>query len=184
MERDPKDSKLQLGQTAPYFSLPATDGKIYSLSDFSDAAALAVVFTSNHCPYARAYERRISALSSEFKKIGVALVAICSNDGVGFPEDSFEQMVEKSKKLGFSFHYLQDESQSVAKAYDARSTPEAYLFDSDKCLRYHGAIDDNHADADRVIRHYLREAAEAVLAGKKADPETSIILGCSIKWRA
>ena len=184
MERDPKESKLQLGQAAPYFSLPATDGKIYSLSDFSDSAALIVLFMSNHCPYARAYEKRVCALARYCEEQKVSLVAICSNDGIAFPEDSFEQMVEKSKQLSFAFLYLQDESQSVAKAYDARSTPEAYLFDAEKCLRYHGAIDDNSSDSDRVTRHYLREAMDAVLEGETPDPELTPFIGCSIKWRS
>lgn len=184
MERDPNQSALQLGHPAPYFSLPATDGKIYSLSDFSDAAALIVVFTSNHCPYARAYEQRLCAFSDWCKERNAALVAICSNDGVLFPEDSFDQMIEKSRNLNFAFLYLQDESQSVARAYDAAATPEAYVFDSGKKLRYHGAIDDNHADADRVEHHYLRDAVLAILDGLSPQPAQTPVLGCSIKWRS
>lgn len=183
MEYNPAVSSLALGSKAPYFSLPATNGRIYSIADFANAAALVVVFMGNHCPYARAYEHRLCQLAEHFRERNVPLIAICSNDGVLYPEDSFEQMVDKSRELGFAYLYLQDQTHSVAKAYGAARTPEAYVFDADKILRYHGAIDDNYADADRVVRHYLAEAIEAVLEGKTPDPEITPVIGCSIKSR-
>src|SRR5437762_1753302 len=131
MERHPSAVSFNLGEKAPYFSLPATDGKIYSLSDFTGSQAFAVVFTCNHCPYAQAYESRLTALVKRYHAAGLRMVAICANDADGYPEDSFPQMVERSRSLGFPFPYLHDENQSVAQAYDAACTPEVYLFDRD-----------------------------------------------------
>jgi len=182
MEYDPSQAALNIGDHAPYFSLPATDGKIYSISDFADAPALAIVFMGNHCPYARAYEFRLCEIAKEFREQKVAVIAICSNDGVLFPEDSFEQMVEKSKRYDFAYLYLQDAHQSVARAYSAKRTPEAFLFDADKSLRYHGAIDDNYADADAVIESYLADGIRALLSGKSPAKEHTPIIGCSIKF--
>ena len=183
MEFDPSDCRLKLAERAPYFSLRATDGKIYSLSDFSDAPALAVIFTANHCPYAQAYETRIRELTERFSAHGVRIVAICSNDGDAFPEDNFENMVEKSKSLGFSFPYLHDESQDVARAYDAKRTPECYLFDSEQKLCFHGAIDDNFSDAGSVEFHYLADAIRALLRDEPVPNSITPILGCTIKWK-
>ena len=184
MEYDPKGSSLKLGSKAPYFSLPATNGRIYSIADFAEAGVLVVVFMGNHCPYARAYEQRLAKLAVHFREQNVAVIAICSNDGVLFPEDSFEQMIAKSEELNFAYLYLQDQTHSVARAYGAQRTPEAYLFDSDKVLRYHGAIDDNYADAERVECHYLADAVQAVLLGTQPEPSTTKITGCSIKFRS
>jgi len=179
----PSGFKLQLGEQAPYFSLQGTDGKIYSLADFRNERGLVVLFTCNHCPYAQAYEERIKALAEKYQPEGVQFVAICSNDAVGYPEDSFDNMVKKWKLTGWPFPYLQDETQSVAKAYDAACTPEAYVFDAEQHLAYHGCIDDNHADTNGVSKHYLRDAIEAVLAGNPPKQPLTEAIGCSIKWR-
>ena len=183
MEILTENSKLQIGQPAPYFNMPSTAGRIYSLADFSAAKALAIIFTSNQCPYARAYEQRLGSIAAYMTKREGTLVAICSNDGIGYPEDSFETMIETSKRLNFSYPYLRDEDQSAAKAYGARCTPEAFLFDQERKLAYHGSIDDNYADADRVENPYLLAAFEQALNGRPCFPALTKVLGCSIKWK-
>lgn len=183
MERPSSGLKLQLGEKAPYFSLKATDSKIYSLSDFQGASALVVVFTCNHCPYAQAYESRIVDLAQRGKERGVKFVAICSNDPVGYPQDDFQSMVEKSKQLGYPFPYLCDDAQITARAYDAQCTPEAYLFDPQMRLQYHGRIDDNYQNPLLVERHELGDAIDAVLAGRSPEPQLTPAIGCSIKWK-
>ena len=182
MERDLSQTKLAIGDKAPYFSLPATDGRIYSLADFSNAPAFVVIFTANHCPYAQAYEPRICSLADHFKKKGVHLIAICANDGDAYPEDNFENMVARSQSSGFCFPYLHDESQTVARAYDAACTPEAYLFDQDQILRYHGLIDDNYRDPSAVKHQYLADAISSVLEHQPIVSPKTAAIGCSIKW--
>ncbi len=183
MERPAASSTLAIGERAPYFSLPATDGKIYSLSDFADAKALLVVFTCNHCPYSRAYERRLVEIAKRYQPQGLGIVAICSNNAEDFPEDSFEQMIEKSRSLGFPFPYLQDEQQSVARAYDAACTPEAYLFNTAKELVYHGWIDDNHGGMELIQHPDLVNAIEATFSGELPPKQLAPVIGCTIKWK-
>ncbi len=183
MQRDSANYRLQIGDAAPYFSLKGTDGKIYSLADYSSKRGLLVLFTSNHCPYAQAYEERLLDLAERFADSDIAFVQICSNDGEAFPADSFEQMVEKSVKTGFKIPYLSDSTQSVAKAYDAECTPEALLFDQDLRLFYRGMIDDNHQDAAATESRYLEDALEALVAGIKPETPVTHALGCSIKWK-
>ena len=183
MERHAEKSTLLIGEKAPYFSLPATDGRIYSLSDFTDRRALLVVFTCNHCPYARAYETRLCDIAKKYCAEGVGMVGICANDAQDYPEDSFEQMVEKSKALGFPFPYLHDDKQTVARAYDVACTPECYLFDSTHRLVYHGWVDDNHQNPEQVTSPDLQLAIEAVLVGKEPPKALTPIIGCSIKWQ-
>jgi peroxiredoxin len=183
MERKFTEFKLKLGDKIPYFSLPGTDGKLYTISEFEDAKCLVVVFTCNHCPYARAYEERLIALSKDFSPKGVQFIAICSNDSVSYPEDSFEKMVEKSKTLNLPYPYLQDETQITAHAFDAACTPECYVFDSKHTLQYHGRVDDNHEDQARVKNHELRMAIESVLQNSTPIFPLTPALGCSIKWK-
>jgi len=183
MNRQAEGLKLSLGTQAPYFSLKATDSKIYSLAEFSDAKVLVIIFTANHCPYAQGYEQRICSLAELYRPSGVQFITICSNDARGYPEDNFENMVSKSQMLGFPFPYLHDETQVTAKAYDAACTPECYVFDSERKLRYHGRVDDNHRDPTLVVHNDLAEAIESLLSGNEiAEPLTPAI-GCSIKWK-
>lgn len=183
MERAIHQYSLNIGDKAPYFSLRATDGKIYTISDFGGRNALVIIFTCNHCPYSQAYDQRLCELSRDYKEQGVAFVAVSANDPVMYPEESFEKMVERSRELGFPYPYLQDEMQIMAQAYDAACTPEIFLFDSDLRLRYHGCVDDNHHQPSLVTRHYLKEALDAVLSGEAPDPALTPVLGCSIKWK-
>jgi peroxiredoxin len=184
MEREATGLRLELGSSAPYFSLKGTDGKIYSLEEFRDSKILVILFTCNHCPYAQAYEQRICTLAELYRPQGVQFVGICSNDSRGYPQDSYENMVEKSKALGFPFPYLHDETQITAKAYDAACTPEAYVFDSERKLRYHGRIDDNYRDPSHVTKADLADAIEAILDGRRPEAALTGAIGCSIKWKA
>lgn len=183
MKRDVHTFELNLGEQAPYFSLPATDGKIYSLADFSAVQALVVVFTCNHCPYSRSYETRLADIARRYQPMGVGMVGICANDADDFPEDSFERMVEKSELLGFPFPYLHDEKQHVARGYDAVCTPEAYVFDRKKTLIYHGMVDDNAEHPEEAKERYLINAIEAALAGETPKIQQTAVIGCSIKWK-
>ncbi len=183
LERDSNTLQLKLGEKAPYFSLKGTDGKIHTISDFLTTKAFVVIFTCNHCPYAQSYEKRLISLAKDYQPRGAQFVAICANDSVGFPEDDFNRMVEKSSQLSLPYPYLHDESQAVAKAYDAACTPETYVFDSQHRLQYHGRIDDNYRQPEQVKSHDLRDAIEAVLAGETPKHQLTSAIGCSIKWK-
>ncbi|MFQ5896197.1 MAG: thioredoxin family protein [Nitrospinota bacterium] len=175
--------RLPLSASAPGFDLPGVDGRRHRLEDFQAQPLLLVLFTCNHCPYVQAYEERIVALHREFAPRGVALVCINSNDEKLVPEDSFEHMKVRARERGFEFPYLRDASQGVAEAFGAECTPQAFLFDGGRKLRYVGRIDDNWREPDRVSRRELRDALDALLAGKPVpEPETNAI-GCTIKWR-
>lgn len=174
---------LELGATAPDFKLPATDGKEYSLKDFGSAKALCVIFSCNHCPYVQAYESRMLDLQKNFGGRGAQLLAINSNDAVGYPEDSFDAMKVRAKEKGFNFPYLRDESQEVAKAYGAQRTPHIFLFDAARKLAYLGRIDDNYKDPSAVKSHELADAIEDLLEGKPVRLPETFAVGCTIKWK-
>lgn len=175
---------LSIGSIAPEFhSLPGVDGNTYSLEDFADRKVLVVVFSCNHCPYVKAYEDRMMAFQRDCAPKKVQLIAINSNDTKNYPDDDFNGMVRRAKEKGFTFPYLRDDDQSVAEAYGATYTPEFFVFDAERKLRYHGKMDDNYQSPADVKRQYLQEAVDAVLAGEPvAEPETHSI-GCTIKWR-
>ncbi len=165
------------------FNLPGVDGKNYSPNDFADKEVLAVIFSCNHCPYVRAWEDRMIQIQRDYADKGVQLIAISSNDPEQYPDDSFPKMKERAQEKGFNFPYLFDETQEVARAYGAERTPEVFVFDRDRRLRYHGAIDDNYEDPNAVQRHYLREALDAILAGKDPEITETPPVGCTIKWK-
>ncbi|MBL7662180.1 thioredoxin family protein [bacterium] len=183
MERLAEGLKLKLGNPAPYFSLKATDGRVYSLADFANKQVLVTIFTCNHCPYAQAYETRLVELARFYQPRGVQFIAICANNADAYPEDSFEKMVEKAKALALPYPYLQDVDQNVAKAYDAQCTPEVYMFNAERKLIYHGRIDDNYQEPEKVTVHSLRDALDAVLSGEAPNPALTSAVGCSIKWK-
>lgn len=174
---------IKLSDTLPEFkNLPGADGKPYSSSDFSDKDILVVVFSCNHCPYVRAHEKRMIAFQRDYAPKGVQLVAINSNDAKNYSEDRFEKMVQRAKEKGFNFPYLRDEDQSVAESFGATHTPQFFVFDRERKLRYSGKMDDNWEHPEAVKENYLRDALDAILGGKKvAVPETYSI-GCTIKW--
>ncbi|MEO0323584.1 MAG: thioredoxin family protein [Myxococcota bacterium] len=174
---------LPVGTSAPPFALPGVDGATHRLEDFADARALVVIFTCNHCPYAVALEDRFIALQEETRVAGVRLVAISANDARNYPADSFEAMKARSEAKGFNFPYLYDESQAVARAYDAACTPDPFVFDASRKLVYNGRVDDSWRDASRVTRRDLRAAIDHALAGTALDFEAQPALGCSIKWK-
>jgi peroxiredoxin len=176
-------SKLNIGDEAIPFTLPGVDGEAYSLSNYQDKAAVAVVFTCNHCPYARAWEDRIVSIQNDYADRGVQVLAINANDAEKYPDDGFQQMQQRAKEKEFSFPYLQDESQEVATAYGAERTPEVFLFDGDMKLAYHGAVDDNYDDPNAVEERYLRDAIKAVLAGEEPPASETRPVGCTIKWK-
>lgn len=174
---------MALGTPAPSFSLPATDGKTYSLESFAEAKVLVVIFTCNHCPYAQACEERLVAVQKDYADKGVQLVAINPNNAVRYPDDSFENMKTRATEKHFNFPYLRDESQEVARAYDAVCTPDIFVFDADRKLRYNGRLDDNWQEPKLVRKRELRTAIDCVLGGRPLSFEPVPSMGCSIKWK-
>lgn len=173
---------LATGAKAIDFSLPGVDGKTYSLDTFRDKSVLVVMFTCNHCPYVQAYEDRLIAIQRDYLPRGVAMVAINPNETKNHPEDSFDEMVKRAQAQGYTFPYLRDESQDVARAYGATRTPEIFLFDAGRLLRYRGTVDDNWERPDRVKTPYLRVGLDAVLADKPVPHPETMAVGCTIKW--
>ncbi|RME44502.1 MAG: thioredoxin family protein [Chloroflexi bacterium] len=174
---------MNLGDPIIPFSLVGVDNQIHSTDDYSDKAALVVIFSCNHCPYVRAWEDRMIQIQADYADKGVQLIAINSNDVERYPEDSFPEMQARAQQKGFNFPYLFDETQEVATAYQAERTPEVFLFDQDRRLRYHGAIDDNVEGPNEVEHHYLRDALDAVLAGEEPPITSTPPVGCTIKWK-
>ena len=175
--------KLKIGSKAPDFNLLGVDNKFYSLDSFADKKILIVIFSCNHCPYVQAYEQRIISIQKEFSEKGVQIVAINSNEDKNYPEDSFDEMIKRSNEKQFNFPYLRDETQEVAKAYGATHTPEIFLFDQERKLRYHGKIDENWKEPEKVKYQYLRKAIEEVLEGKEVSIPETFSIGCTIKWK-
>lgn len=177
------NDKLKIDSRTPGFSLPAVDGKFYSLSSFADKKILIVIFSCNHCPYVQAYEDRIIQIQKDFEKDGVQIVAINSNDDSQYPDDSFEEMKKRAADKKFNFPYLRDETQQVAKAYGATHTPQIFLFDANRKLKYEGKIDDNWQEPGKVKSHYLRDAILEVLNNKEVSVPETFSIGCTIKWK-
>ena len=167
----------------PGFSLKGVDNKTYSTDNFTDKKLLMVIFSCNHCPYVQAYEDRIIAIQNDYADKGVAVMAINSNDDSKYGEDSFENMIRRSNEKGFNFPYLRDEDQDVAKKFDASHTPEIFVFNKDRELCYHGKIDDNWKEPEKVKSKYLRDALDELLAGKEISVPETFSIGCTIKWK-
>jgi len=178
------DLRMRIGDPAPPFDLPGTDGKVHRLEDAKDSPLLLVVFSCNHCPYAQAWEGRLIALAREFAPKGLATVMINPNETEHYPDDRMERMVERARQKGYPFPYLRDDTQEVARAYGALVTPHTYLFGRDRRLLFQGRVDDHHEDPAKVRHPYLRNAIESALAGRPIEPSTTSVLGCSIKWRS
>ena len=173
---------IKLGTEAPPFELLGVDGADHSLDDYLGAKLLALIQYCNHCPYVLAWEDRLMALTRDYAGRDLRVVAFNSNDVARYPEDSFERMQERDRELDFPFDYLFDESQALARALGAEHTPEVFLFDEARRLRYHGAIDDSRDDK-AVTRRYLHEAIEALLAGAEPPVTETEAVGCSVKWK-
>ncbi len=176
----------KVGDTVKDFKLKNIDGKFISLSEFDDAKGFIVIFTCNQCPYAKAYESRVLALDRMYKEKGYPVIAINPNDPVAVPDDSFESMVQNARKKGFTFPYLIDETQQVARQFGAARTPHVYVLNKATEgyeVAYIGAIDDNTEDAGNVKHTYVEDAVNALLNGKNVSvPETKAV-GCTIKWK-
>jgi len=182
---------LALGSQAPDFNLPGVDGRNWALKDFAQAKVLVVIFTCNHCPTAQYYEERIKHIVSDFTNKSVSVVAIMPNepksvrlDELGCTDlsDSFQEMKIRARGRQYNFPYLYDgDTEAVARAYGPVATPHAFVFDSERKLRYVGAIDDSER-VQHVQKHYLREALNALLEGKEPAITKTKVVGCSIKW--
>ncbi len=176
---------LPLGTAAPPFSLPDTTGKSVSLDDFGPAPATLVVFMCNHCPFVKHLIDPLVELVREYQPQGLVAMAINSNDVDNYPDDRPELMIQESEQRGFTFPYLYDEDQSVAKAYRAACTPDFYVFDAQRKLAYRGQMDASRPDSGLAVTgEDLRGALDAVLAGQRPNDEQQPSLGCNIKWKA
>jgi peroxiredoxin len=175
---------LPLGTKAPDFRLPDPGGKWVSSDDLKDAKALLVMFMCNHCPFVQHIRSEFARFAKEYQPRGVAIVGINSNDVANHPDDSPEKMAEEIKNIGYTFPYLYDETQEVAKWYHAACTPDLFLFDRNRRLVYRGQFDDSRpGNAKPVTGRDIRAALDAVLAGRPVAADQKASVGCNIKWK-
>ena len=175
---------VPLGTPAPDFRLPDTDGKMVARDDFTDAPALLVMFICNHCPFVKHIRAGLAQVARDYQTRGLAIVAISANDVASYPDDSPAKMVKEKRAAGYTFPYLYDERQQVAKAYRAACTPDFFLFDRARRLVYRGQFDDSRPSNNRPVTGAdLRMAVDAVLAGKPVPAEQKPSIGCNIKWK-
>ena len=168
------------------FRLLNVNGKMVSLKDYPDAKGFIIVFTCNHCPFAKLYPERMSKLNSKYKSLGVPLIAISSTDTVAYEDDSYPKMIAKAKHEKFNFPYLFDGLQTAAKNFGAQKTPHAFVVWKEKgkyIIKYNGAIDDNGAEPEKVKNQYVANAVDALLKGKEVEIKESKSLGCQIHFR-
>jgi len=177
-----------IGDIATDFKLINVDDTHVSLSDYKEAKGFVVIFTCNHCPFSVKYEDRIIELDKKYKPLGYPVVAISPNDIVAFPEDDLDNMKIRAKEKGFTFPYLYDETQDIARAYGAKKTPHVFLLNKEQIeeeeqlvVKYIGAIDDA-TKVDKVEEKYLANAIDALLNDKEIDPNITKAVGCSVKW--
>ncbi len=173
---------IELGQKAPDFSLPATDGNTYSLDDFSDAKGLVVFFTCNHCPFVKESDEYTRQIVESYEPRGITFVGINSNSANTYSEDSFENMVARMDEHEFPWVYLHDESQDVARDYGALRTPQFYLFDGDRELIYTGRALDNPREPEKSTSKDLEKALDEFLAGEPVSKPLTNPVGCNVKW--
>ena len=175
---------LPLGTNAPDFRLSDPSGKVFSLADFKRASALLVVFMCNHCPYVKHIRNGLARLARDYQPRGVAVVGVNANDVANFPADSPAKMAEEAASAGYIFPYLYDETQAVAKAYRAACTPDLYIFAKDQRLVYRGQFDDSRpGNGLPVTGKDMRDALDALLAGKAVSSTQKPSIGCNIKWK-
>jgi glutathione peroxidase-family protein len=175
-----------IGDTVSDFRLKSVEGKMVSMSENRAAKGYIIIFTCNHCPFSRAYEGRIIALDKKYSVRGYPVLAINPNDPSAYEEDSFENMKAVAKSKGYSFDYMQDENQDVARAFGATRTPSAYIVKREGerfTMQYIGAIDDNSQDANGVTKHYIEDALNNLLSGKPVVTNFTKTVGCAIKWK-
>ncbi|MFZ4477691.1 MAG: thioredoxin family protein, partial [Saprospiraceae bacterium] len=162
------------------------DGRMVSMKDFPDAKGFIIIFTCNHCPFAKLYPPRLNALNAKYKPLGYPLIAISSTDTILYEEDTYPKMVEKATSEAFNFPYLFDETQSVAQNFKAQKTPHAYVLQKVKGgwdIRYNGAIDDNGGEPEAVTQAFVANAVDALLAGKSVAVHETKSIGCQIYFR-
>lgn len=179
-----KKKGYEIGDEAADFSLKNVDGKMVSLKDFEEAKGFIVVFTCNHCPYAKKYEDRIIELDKKYKDLGYPVIAINPNDPNVQPEDGFKQMVARAKEKDFTFPYLVDEGQKVYPQYGATKTPHVFVLqkeDEKNIVKYIGTIDNNYEDPNDVSERYVEDAVNALLEGKSVEKTKTVAIGCTIK---
>jgi peroxiredoxin len=180
------DGPLAFGAKAPMAStkMKNVDGKMVSIAEVSGKAGTLVIFTCNHCPFAKAWEERIVGIGNTYARKGIGVILINANDPAKYAEDDWPEMQTRAKSRGLQVPYVVDESSQVARAFGATVTPEAFLFDKGGKLVYHGAVDDNHKEPAKVQSHFLTDALDAVIAGKAPRLRESKSLGCGIKFRS
>lgn len=176
---------IALGTPAPEFSLPdVVSGKVFSLNQFQEVKAIVVMFLSNHCPYVKHVNSELVKLANEYIPKKVAFIAISSNDIKSYPDDSPEKMKEAALRLKYPFPFLYDESQDVAKAYDAACTPDFYIFTQDRRLAYRGQLDDSRPGNNISLSGSdIRKALDCILSGNVVSPYQRPSIGCNIKWK-
>jgi peroxiredoxin len=173
---------ITIGDVAPDFELPDTERRRHSLSQPADAPARVVIFTCNHCPYALGWHERLMAVGRDYAERGVSVFAINPNDAERYPADSLEAMQARVRQEDWPLPYLRDESQDVARAFGAKTTPDVFVLDRDRRLRYRGAPDADYDDPAQGGA-WLRDALDDVLAGREARRAQTDPVGCSVKWR-
>jgi peroxiredoxin len=182
----PADGGYKVGDVATDFKLKNVNGKTVSLANYKQAKGYIVVFTCNHCPYAKAYESRIMALDKQYAAKGYPVIAISPNDPVAEPADSYENMQKLAAQKGYTFPYLIDETQDITRAYGAKATPHVYVLQKTSAgnvVQYVGAIDDDTQNTKTEKLKYVENAVDALLAGKKVETTATKAIGCSIKWK-
>jgi peroxiredoxin len=179
-------SALAIGSKAPQadVKMKGVDGKEVSIEDVAGPAGTLVVFTCNHCPWAKAWESRIVELGNAYRQKGIGVIAINANDPKEYPVDGIDGMVERAKERDIQYPYVVDATSNVARAFGATRTPEAFLFDKDGRLVYHGSIDDNAQEPDKVDKRYLKDALDDVVVGRDVAVKETKSIGCSIKFRS
>ncbi|MEO5569987.1 MAG: thioredoxin family protein [Bacteroidia bacterium] len=182
----PPSPGYSVGDKVTDFKLKNVDGKMVSLADYKDAKGFIVIFTCNHCPFAKAYEQRIIDLDKKYASKGYPVIAINPNDKNVEPEDAYENMVSRAKEMNYPFPYLYDETQQSARAYGATRTPHVFILsrkDQDLNVAYIGAIDDNTDDVSAVKEKFVEKAVDELMTGKKVSTNFTKAIGCSIKWK-
>lgn len=180
------DQGYKIGSEATDFKLKNVDGKLVSLSDYTNAKGYIVIFTCNTCPYSKLYEERIIALDQRYKSQGFPVIAINPNDAKVQPEDSFERMQERAREKGFTFPYLIDETQDITRSYGATRTPHVFILEKTggkNKVAYIGAIDNNHKSAKDADVKYVENAVDTLLRGGKIKENFTKAIGCTIKWK-
>lgn len=172
----------EIGLPCPDFTLPAVDGKTYSLQDFPLGQPLVVMFICNHCPYVQAVEDRLIQLVQDLKPLNVGVVAICANDEDTYPEDNFANLKKRWAEKHYPFPYLHDKTQAVAKSFGALCTPDFFVYDKNHKLAYRGRLDNSWKEASKVTQRELFEAVKLLADGKPAPQQQTPSMGCSIKW--